>query len=78
LFSPILSMNTETPTTLADALPKEIERCQELLTQYAAIGPAGTIGAMFIRQDIAAAHKAMIESDLVGMIRAYDKMKGCK
>lgn len=31
---------------------------------------------MFIRQDIAAAHKAMIEGDLVGMMRAYDKLKG--
>jgi hypothetical protein len=71
-------MITETPTTLAEALPEEIQRCQELLTQYAAIGPAGTIGAMFIRQDIAAAHKAMMEGDLVGMIRAHEKLKGCK
>jgi hypothetical protein len=64
--------------TLADLLPKEIQRCQELLTQYASIGPAGQFGAMFIRQGIAAAHKAMIEGDLVGMIQAYEKLKGTK
>lgn len=61
--------------TLGTALPKEIERCQDLLTQYAAIGPAGQFGAMMIKQDIAAAHKAMMEGDCVAMIRAYEKLK---
>ena len=64
--------------TLAEALPKEIQRCQELLTQYASIGPAGQFGATIIRQGIAAAHKAMIECDLVGMIRVYEELKGTK
>lgn len=49
---------------LADALPKEIERCQELLTEYAAIGPTGSFGEMMIRRNIAAAHKAMMEGDV--------------
>lgn len=64
--------------TLADALPKEIERCQELLMQYAAIGPVGTFGATMIRREIDAAHKAMMEGDVVAMIRAYEALKGCK
>lgn len=64
--------------TLADSLPEEIERCQELLTQYAAIGPAGNFGAMMIRKDIAAAHKAMIEGDVVAMIRAHEALKNCQ
>lgn len=65
-------------STLAEALPKEIERCQELLTQYAAIGPSGNFGAMMIRRDIAAAHKAMMEGDVVAMLRAYEALKGCE
>lgn len=65
-------------STLADALPKEIERCQELLTQYAAIGPAGIFGVMMIRRYIAAAHKAMMEGDVVAMLCAYDALKGCQ
>jgi len=65
-------------TTLGDMLPKEIERCQELLVTYASIGPAGAIGAMFIRQDIAAAHKAMMEGDVVAMLQAYEKLKNCE
>jgi len=41
--------------TLGDALPKEIERCQELLVQYAALGPVGVFGATMIKQEIRAA-----------------------
>lgn len=64
--------------TLADALPKEIERCQQLLVDYAAIGPAGAFASVMIRADIAAAHKAMMDGDVVEMIRAYEALKGCK
>ena len=65
-------------STLGDALPREIERCQELLVAYAEIGPAGAFGAAMIRADIAAAHKAMMEGDCVAMIRAYEALKGCQ
>lgn len=68
-------MNTE-PETLGDALPKEIERCQKLLEQYAFIGPAGAFGHAMISRDIAAAHKAMMEGDVVAMLRAYEALKG--
>lgn len=61
--------------TLGDALPKEIARVQEVLAQYVAIGPAGQFGAHFIRQDLAAASKAMIEGDVVAMIKAYQKLR---
>lgn len=64
--------------TLGDALPKEIQRCQELLTQYAAIGPTGIFGYTMIQADIAAAHKAMMEGDVVAMLRAHETLKGCK
>ena len=64
--------------TLGEALPKEIERCQDLLVQYAAIGPAGAFGALMITQEIAAAHKAMMEGDIVAMLRAYEALKRCE
>ena len=67
-----------TGSTLGDALPREIERCQELLVAYAEIGPAGAFGAAMIRADIAAAHKAMMEGDCAAMIRAYEALKGCQ
>lgn len=68
-------METE---TLGTALPKEIERCQELLTQYVAIGPAGLFGATFIRAHISTAHKAMMEGDLPKMIQSYNALKEMK
>lgn len=66
------------PISLGEALPLEIARCQDLLVEYAAIGPAGNFGSMMIKRDIAAAHKAMIEGDLPGMIRAYNALKEIK
>jgi len=64
--------------TLGTELPKEIERCHELLTEYSAIGPAGAFGHAMITEDIAAAHKAMMEGDVVAMLRAYNTLKECK
>ena len=61
--------------TLGVALPKEIARVQKVLGHYVAIGPSGAFGAAFIRQDLAAATQAMAEGDLVGMIRAHQKLK---
>ena len=74
-----MSDNYTPQQTLADALPKEIERCQQLLVEYAKIGPAAaTFASMMIRDDIAAAHRAMMEGDVVAMLRAYEALKGCQ
>lgn len=63
---------TDTVKTLGEALPKEVARVRDhVLPHYAAIGPAGAIGAAFIRNDLDRAAKAMAEGDLVGMISAY-------
>jgi len=43
--------------TLAEQLPKEIERCQELLVAYQDIGPPGAFAAAMLKQAIADAHK---------------------
>jgi hypothetical protein len=69
-------MNTASPT-LGESLPLEIQRCQDLLVQYKAIGPVGAFGHAMISAEIAEAHKAMMEGDLVGMLRAYEKLKRC-
>ena len=65
-------------STLADKLPEEIERCQELLAEYKALGPVGAFGHAAISADIKAAHKAMMEGDVVAMLKAYNALKTCE
>ena len=64
--------------TLGDALPKEITRCEELLTEYASLGPVGAFGHAAISAAIADARKATSDGDVVGMLHAYERLKGCK
>lgn len=64
-------------STLGEALPKEIERVQELIKLYESV-PNGQFAATMMRMDIHAAHKAMIEGDLPGMITAFNDLKGYK
>lgn len=61
--------------TLADALPAEIERVQELLPLYDEI-PTGIFAATMMRQSIKRAHAAMIAGDVVEMLRCYEDLKG--
>jgi hypothetical protein len=63
--------------TLADALPKEQARVRELLTQYKSIGPVGTFGALMLEQDLRAADQAVMSGDVVAMLRAFERLKGC-
>jgi len=63
--------------TLGDALPREIARVRdEVLPEYVAIGSAGAIASAMMRQSLDRASKAMIEGDVVAMIRAYEDLKG--
>ncbi len=65
-------------TSLGEQLPKKIERCQQLLVEYAAVpNGAGAFGAAMIKKDIQAAHNAMMMGDLRGMIQAYKALKEC-
>lgn len=64
--------------SLADALPKEIQRCQDLLVIYSSIGPAGIFASTMIKQDLDKAIKAMANGDLPKMIMAYEALKGYK
>lgn len=61
--------------SLADALPREIERVQELIPLYKAV-PMGFIAATLMQQTIKEAHAAMVAGDVVGMLRAYNDLKG--
>jgi hypothetical protein len=48
----------------------------EVLPAYLEIGPPGAFGAaMMIRADLDAAAKAMVEGDVVSMLRCYQVLK---
>jgi hypothetical protein len=66
-----------TDESLADALPKEIERVQSLIPIYEEI-PTGVFAATMMRQSIKAACNAMMSGDVVGMIRSYEDLKEYK
>lgn len=69
-----MSSESENVLTVGDALPGEIKRCQELLAEYRRI-PQGAFAAVMLEADIEEAHRAMVELDLPGMIRAYQALK---
>ncbi|MBK7034699.1 MAG: hypothetical protein IPH49_15915 [Ignavibacteria bacterium] len=64
--------------TLADALPKEIERVQTIIPFYRdpELNGAGEIAAQMMELDIRIAHGAMMSGDVVGMLQAYERLKG--
>jgi hypothetical protein len=65
-------------TSLGEALPGEIARVRDVvLPTYDAI-PTGGFAAALIRADLDRASKAMIDGDLVEMIRVYESLKGWK
>ena len=64
--------------SLAEAYPIEMQRCQEVLAQYRAIGKAGAFGALMITDMLIRAQKAVAEADTVAMIRLYQEMQETK
>lgn len=64
--------------SLGTALSKEMARVRdELLPLYDAI-PTGQWAAAMMRADLDRAARAMIEGDIVEMIRAYESLKEYK
>ena len=61
--------------SLAEALPREVERVQELLPLYDEV-PMGHFAAAMMRNSIKTAHRAMVAGDVVEMLRAYEDLKG--
>ena len=64
-------------TSLGEELPKEQARVRELIAEYRdpALKGAGNIAAMMMEQALQRADKAIISSDVLAMIRAYEELK---
>jgi len=63
-------------TTLGDELPRQIARVRdELLPRYLECGPGGAVAAAMMRADLDRASRAMIEGDIVEMVRICQKLK---
>ena len=70
-------MESEETRSLGTELPKEMARVRdEVMPEYAAIGPAGSIALAMMRAALDQAARAMVEGDVVAMLRAYEELKG--
>lgn len=63
--------------SLAEALPKEIERCRESLQEYKNIGPIPELARTMVNRIIEKAVDAQVEGDVVQMIVSYKKLLNC-
>lgn len=62
--------------TLGDELPRQIKRVRdELIPAYLECGPGAAITVALMRADLDAASKAMIEGDVVEMLRVCKKLQ---
>ncbi len=63
--------------SLGEALPMELARVRKMKALYESLeGGAGMLAAMMMEASLQAADKAIIEGDVVGMIRCYEDLKG--
>ena len=73
---------SDTETTKATSVGEDFPRMQahvrELLSQYKAIGPAGTFGATMLEQVLQRADAAMASGDVIAIVRSYQEMRECK
>lgn len=62
--------------TLGDELPKQVARVRdEVIPAYLECGPGGAFAVAAMRADLDRASKAMIDGDLVEMMRVYKSLK---
>ena len=61
--------------SLGEEYPQQQARCRDLLLEYQKIGPAGAFGATMIKETLREADEAAVSSDVVAMLRAFEKMK---
>ena len=65
--------------TLGDALPREMARIRDVvMPAYLEIGPAGGFALALMRRDLDLAAKAMMEGDVVAMLRALQDLREYK
>lgn len=70
-------MGTDEVKSLGEALPKEMARVRdEVMPAYIAVGPAGAFALTMMRKDLDDAAKAMVNGDVIAMIRAHEALKG--
>lgn len=63
--------------TLGEALPREMARVRDqVMPAYIEIGTSGALALAMMRLSLDTAAKAMIEGDVVAMLRAYEDLKG--
>lgn len=63
--------------TLAEALPREMARVRdEVMPAYIAIGAPGAFALHMMRMELDIAAAAMMNGDVVTMLRAYESLKG--
>lgn len=63
--------------TLAEALPAEMARVRdEVMPAYLAIGQPGALALHMMRMELDIAAAAMMNGDIVTMLRAYESLKG--
>lgn len=63
-------------STLGEDLPREIARVRdEVMPVYKSIGPNGAPALALMQLEIDTAVKAMVEGDVVAMIRAYQSLQ---
>lgn len=63
---------------IIEGIQDECNRCRELITQYAQIGPTGTFGRMMIEQAIKEGEAAIASGDVVRCISAFNNLQGCE
>lgn len=69
-------MTKDKARSLGEALPEIMSFVRdELLPMYLSIGPAGAFAVANMRADLDEAQRAMIEGDVVAMLRCYNKLK---
>ena len=65
--------------SLGTELPKAVARVRDkVLPAYLEIGHAGILAVTMMRRDLDNASKAMIEGDVVEMLRAYRSLESWK
>lgn len=63
-------------TSLADALPDEIERVQELIREYDALpNNAGAFGATVMRDTVRRATRILAGGDALEILRVFEELK---
>jgi hypothetical protein len=82
-FSELFNLRDELEGTyemssLGEDFPKEQARVREVLKHYHEVGIAGVFGATMIEDVLSRADTAVMNDDIVAMIKIYNEMKNIK